>query len=115
MKKTLYFIIVGMICLVAVAQAQSYYVPDVLGGRFEQHVYSLPDDYHGKVVATLVREKADTISQRAILYIHGYNDYFSKKRWPSSLSIRDLIFMLSTCENTGGLFYPGNIHSRYEI
>lgn len=107
MKKTLYFISVGMICLVAVAQAQSYYAPDVLGDRFEQHVYSLPDDYHGKVVATLVREKADTISQRAILYIHGYNDYFFQKEMAQQFVDSGFNFYALDLRKYGRSILPG--------
>ncbi len=57
--------------------AQSYYKPDVLGNDFEQHTFVLPDDYHGAVTATLVRKlSACDTTHRAILYVHGYNDYF---------------------------------------
>lgn len=52
------------------------YSPDVLGDGFEQLILPFPDDYEGRVVATLVRRKSDTITTKAILYIHGFNDYF---------------------------------------
>lgn len=78
MKKW-FFCIIGAICAIVISQAQSYYTPDLLGRGFEKHVYDLPDDYHGKVVATLVRKKNDVPVQRAVLYVHGYNDYFFQK------------------------------------
>ncbi len=52
------------------------YTPDVLGSGFEQLTLFFEDDYEGKVIATLVRKKAETLSSKAILYIHGFNDYF---------------------------------------
>lgn len=78
MKKW-FFCIIGAICAIVISQAQSYYTPDLLGRGFEKHVYDLPDDYHGKVVATLIRKKNDAPVQRAVLYVHGYNDYFFQK------------------------------------
>lgn len=56
--------------------AQMSYVPDVLGDGFEQHTFVMPDDYHGQVAATLVRKLSPCDSRRAVLYVHGYNDYF---------------------------------------
>lgn len=54
--------------------------PDVLGRGFEAVTLRLPDDSQGQVVATLVRRPARSYTQgpsrRAVLYVHGYNDYF---------------------------------------
>ena len=52
------------------------YLPDVLGDGFKKLTLSLKDDYEGKVVATLIRRKSETTSSKAILYVHGFNDYF---------------------------------------
>ncbi|MBD0851166.1 alpha/beta hydrolase [Maribacter arenosus] len=52
------------------------YLPDVLGDGFKKSTLSLKDDYEGKVVATLIRRKSETTSSKAILYVHGFNDYF---------------------------------------
>jgi len=56
--------------------ANQTYVPDILGTGYEQLTLSFPDDYEGKVVATLVRKKAAQSTQKAVLYIHGFLDYF---------------------------------------
>lgn len=63
------------------------YHEDILGERFEQRILELEDDYEGKVVATLVRcpahcfseENLDPTVQKAVLYVHGFNDYFFQK------------------------------------
>lgn len=61
------------------------YLPDVLGDGFKKLTLSLKDDYEGRVVATLIRRKSETTSSKAILYVHGFNDYFFQgqmaKRW----------------------------------
>jgi alpha-beta hydrolase superfamily lysophospholipase len=43
---------------------------------FEAATLSFPDDEEGPVVATLVRRRATAPNGRAVLYIHGFNDYF---------------------------------------
>lgn len=55
---------------------EANYCPDILGEGFEQLTLSFPDDYEGKVIATLIRKKSAQLSSKAILYIHGFNDYF---------------------------------------
>jgi alpha-beta hydrolase superfamily lysophospholipase len=49
---------------------------DVLGAPFEQRRIVLPPDNEGPVVATLVRAKAPATTRRAVLYLHGFVDYF---------------------------------------
>ena len=51
--------------------------PDVLGEGFEAAELALPPDAEGPVTATLVRHRgAAEATRRAVLYVHGYNDYF---------------------------------------
>lgn len=73
--KRVFSFIVGLFVVYSVA-AQTSYVPDILGDGFEQHTFVMPDDYHGKVTATLIRKLSSCDSRRAVLYVHGYNDYF---------------------------------------
>lgn len=40
------------------------------------HTLKLKPDYEGKVVATLIERKAKKPAKRALLYLHGFNDYF---------------------------------------
>jgi alpha-beta hydrolase superfamily lysophospholipase len=53
--------------------------PDILGGRFEQTTVIMPDDYEGSVVCTVIRSKANKPTDKAVLYIHGFNDYFFQR------------------------------------
>jgi alpha-beta hydrolase superfamily lysophospholipase len=57
--------------------AMAAWNPDLLGHGYEQRTVTHPDDYHGPVVSTIVRKLAPQPQQApAILYIHGFNDYF---------------------------------------
>lgn len=49
---------------------------DVLGLPYERHTIDLGSDDEGEVVATLVRRRAGNPSRRAVLYVHGFVDYF---------------------------------------
>lgn len=49
---------------------------DVLGAPYERHTIDLGRDDEGPVIATLVRRRAETPSRRAVLYVHGFVDYF---------------------------------------
>jgi len=49
---------------------------DVLGAPYQRRTIDLGSDSEGPVVATLVSRRADQPTSRAVLYVHGYNDYF---------------------------------------
>jgi alpha-beta hydrolase superfamily lysophospholipase len=49
---------------------------DVLGAPYERMTIDLGEDDEGAVVATLVRRRCEAPTTRAVLYIHGYTDYF---------------------------------------
>lgn len=49
--------------------------PDIIDG-FAAVTLSLPPDAHGAAVATLVAHPADAPDAPAVLYVHGYNDYW---------------------------------------
>ncbi|MCO1599144.1 alpha/beta hydrolase [Micromonospora sp. RHAY321] len=50
--------------------------PDVLGPPYERQTIDLGTDDEGPVVATLVRRRAERPTGRAVLYVHGFVDYF---------------------------------------
>jgi len=51
---------------------------DILDG-YDATTLTFPPDYDGEVIATLVRRCANTASTKAILWVHGYTDYFFQK------------------------------------
>jgi alpha-beta hydrolase superfamily lysophospholipase len=50
--------------------------PDLLGAPYERMTIDLDPDDEGPVVATLVRRRAERPTRRAVLYVHGFIDYF---------------------------------------
>jgi len=61
---------------VSAVTGAAQYMPDVLGYDYEQQTFNMADDYEGKVTCTLVRKRLMPDTPQAVLYIHGYNDYF---------------------------------------
>ena len=82
--KRLYLSLMGClsICLSAIAQ----YQPDILGDGYQCRTLQLANDYEGEVVTTLVRKPPLPETDRALLYVHGYNDYFFQKELGDSLN-----------------------------
>lgn len=52
------------------------WVPDVLGDPYLAETITLPPDDEGPVVATLVVRRAAQPTNRAVLHVHGFCDYF---------------------------------------
>lgn len=73
-------------CLFFAGMVSAQYVPDVLGDGYMQRTFRMPDDYEGEVVCTLVKKPQLADSKKAILYIHGYNDYFFQKQLGDSVN-----------------------------
>jgi alpha-beta hydrolase superfamily lysophospholipase len=57
----------------------SSWAPDRLLPGFESLELAFADDYDGRVVATLVRLPAAQAPQGAVLYVHGFVDYFFQR------------------------------------
>lgn len=72
MKQT---VILFLLCFVLSPIVHAQYVPDILSG-YEQRTIRMQADYEGEVVCTLVRKPLAENYERAVLYVHGYNDYF---------------------------------------
>ncbi len=53
-----------------------HWTTDSIFPSFEATTLNFPDDYEGPVRATLVRRRASVPTRKAVLYLHGYLDYF---------------------------------------
>jgi len=54
--------------------------PDHLVDGFEMKTFTFPNDYEGEVVSTLIRRlEPSKTSKKAVLYVHGFVDYFFQK------------------------------------
>ena len=53
--------------------------PDFFGEPYQALTLPLADDREGPVVSTLVRRRGDRPTTSAVLYLHGFSDYFHQK------------------------------------
>lgn len=81
--------------------------PDVLGPGFEMTYVQQPDDYSGKVRCTVVRRCADAPSNRAILYVHGFSDYFFHKEMAEMFAGNGYNFYAVDLRKYGRSLLPG--------
>lgn len=56
--------------------ANGQYRTDELGNGLLCRTIDMGTDYEGKVVCTLVKRDTPEPSKKAVLYVHGFNDYF---------------------------------------
>src|SRR5919201_1541162 len=54
----------------------SFVEPDLLGAPYERRTIDLGEDAEGPLTATLVRRRGDRPNGAAVLYVHGFVDYF---------------------------------------
>lgn len=66
--------------------------PDILGDGFEMTHISHPDDYSGNVRSTVIRKLASGPSRKAILYVHGFSDYFLQKEMAEMFAVHGYNF-----------------------
>ena len=86
------------------------YQPDVLGTGYEQLTLNFPDDYDGRVIATLVRKKAEQSTPKAVLYIHGFIDYFFQKEMAEQFNQQGYDFYALDLRKYGRSHLP---HQKY--
>ncbi|WP_029902166.1 alpha/beta hydrolase [Prevotella sp. 10(H)] len=68
------------------------YTADILGNGFEQRTLPLKNDYEGETVATLVRRLAEDKAQKAVFYVHGFNDYFFQAEMAEQFNVNGFNF-----------------------
>lgn len=76
--------VIGFLFVWCCMGVHAQYVSDVLDG-YQCRTFDMPDDYEGKVVCTLVKKKAEAPLKQAVLYLHGYNDYFFQQSMGDSI------------------------------
>lgn len=83
------------------------YAPDVALPGFEAATLTFPDDYDGPVVATLARRRADAPTPQAVLYIHGYSDYFFQAHLAEAYNRQGFDFYALDLRKYGRSLLPG--------
>lgn len=66
--------------------------PDILGDGYEALTINQGEAWDGPVSCTLVRRKAPGHSGRAVLYVHGFNDYFFQNEMGREFNARGINF-----------------------
>jgi len=79
---------------------------DILGGQFLRRTIDLGTDDEGPVVATLVSRKADAPTGRAVLYVHGYVDYFFQEHLAEFYANRGIDFYALDLRKYGRSLLP---------
>jgi alpha-beta hydrolase superfamily lysophospholipase len=74
--KSLPILAFSVLLCCANATAQVTYYADILGKGFKQATIVQSPDYEGSVTCTIVRKTPAEKSDKAVLYVHGFNDYF---------------------------------------
>lgn len=81
------------------------YSKDILEG-FEQRSLNFSDDYEGKVVAILIRKFCKNPTDKAVLYIHGFNDYFFQSEMAEKFNQNDFDFYALDLRKYGRSWLP---------
>ncbi|MCE6991293.1 alpha/beta hydrolase [Dyadobacter sp. CY323] len=74
--KTLSHLLILLVCLQNHTFGQVTYFADILGKGFKQATIVQQPDYEGSVTCTIIRKQTPEKSDKAVLYVHGFNDYF---------------------------------------
>jgi alpha-beta hydrolase superfamily lysophospholipase len=93
---------------------------DILGAPYTVDTLELPDDDEGKVVATLVHRPAETSTDRAVLHVHGFADYFFQTQYAEWWNARGYDFYAVDLRKYGRSLLPhqtpnytSNLHDYY--
>lgn len=87
--------------------------PDVLGESYEMTRIEQPDDYSGKVRSTVIRHTTEKKGDKALLYVHGYNDYFFQSELGDSVVSHGLGFYAVDLRKYGRSLMEGQ--NRFEV
>lgn len=96
---------IACLCLLVIG-VNAQYVTDILGDGYERRTFQMPDDYEGKVVCTLVKKPQLDSVRQAVLYIHGYNDYFFQKQLGDSVNAHGYNFYAMDLRKYGRSILP---------
>jgi alpha-beta hydrolase superfamily lysophospholipase len=80
--------------------------PDRLLPGFESLELAAPEDYDGRVVATLVRLPAPSARHGAVLYVHGYIDYFFQRHMAERFAAEGYAFYALDLRKHGRSLLP---------
>jgi alpha-beta hydrolase superfamily lysophospholipase len=83
------------------------WTPDKLMPGYESATLEFPPDYDGPVVATLVRKAGAAPQKRAVLYVHGFIDYFFQAHMAEHFEAEGWTFYALDLRKHGRSLLPG--------
>ena len=89
--RALFLRLLLLLPLLLPSRAQAQWRPDILEG-YSCLTIDQGRDYSGPVTATLVRRDTLLEAPRALLYVHGYNDYFFQSALGDSITRHSYAF-----------------------
>lgn len=101
------------VCSCSLLSFSADWKPDVLGENYEQKTVELADDYSGKVRTTVVRHKTAGQGNTAVLYLHGYNDYFFQSQLGDSIVAHGYAFYAVDLRKYGRSLLPDQL--KFEV
>ena len=99
-----------MLCfavLINIAKAQ--YLADVLGNNIEFQTIQMPADASDSIVCTIVRKQASSKTNRAVLYVHGFCDYFFNVEMAEKFTAQGIDFYAVDLRKYGRSLLPGQM------
>jgi alpha-beta hydrolase superfamily lysophospholipase len=81
-------------------------VEDILGAPYTAETIDLGEDEHGPIVTTLVRRPAEEPTTKAVLYVHGFNDYFFNHEYADWWVARGFDFYAVDVRRSGRSMLP---------
>lgn len=84
-----------------------HWQPDHLGSGYEMVYVTQPDDYSGPVRCTVVRRRTSAKSGKAVLYVHGFSDYFLQKEMADEFVDHGYDFYAVDLRKYGRSLLPG--------
>lgn len=104
MKK--YALFLAGACWAICFSLSGQYLPDRLGNHYLYRTIKMAPDKEGEVVCTLIKRDTTFESRKAILYLHGYNDYFFQKELGDSVALHGYHFYALDLRKYGRSLLP---------
>ena len=106
MKQRLSFLLLLLLCSIYPSDLLAQWRADSLPG-YSQRSLQMQEDYAGAVTATLVRHHREAPpAHRALLYVHGYNDYFFQGALGDSIAQHGIDFYALDLRKYGRSLLP---------
>lgn len=96
-----------MIVVSVLSVSAQHWVNDTLGGKFECRYFDQGSDYSGLVRSTLVRLLPTRPTDKAVIYIHGFNDYFFQTEMAYKFVDHNYAFYATDLRKYGRSLLPG--------